>query len=73
MSLRILSNLLHADATAILVFDGPPNVAVGWSVVGGSGTITPLSGRTDAQGRAWAKFDPIGIGGTATVEVEHGT
>ncbi|MNT32122.1 hypothetical protein D3C72_1679850 [compost metagenome] len=69
----MLSNPLRADATAIVVFEGPPNVAVAWSLTSGTGVITPLASRTDAQGRAWAKFDPIGIAGTATIEVEHGT
>lgn len=69
----MLSNPLRADATAIVVFEGPPNVAVTWLVASGPGVVTPLSGRTDAQGRAWAKYDPAGIPGPATIEVEHGT
>ncbi|WP_196251648.1 hypothetical protein [Cupriavidus necator] len=69
----MLSNPLRADATAIVVFDGPPNVAVLWSVASGPGVVTPLGGRTDAQGRAWAKYDPAGLSGAAVIEAEHGT
>lgn len=73
MSLRMLSNLLRADATAIVVFEGPPNVAVTWSVASGAGVVTPLDTRTDGSGRAWAKYDPVGIAGAAVIEVQHGT
>lgn len=73
MSLRMLSNPLHADATAILVFEGPANVAVTWAVASGAGVVTPFAPQTDASGRAWAKYDPAGIAGAAVIEVQHGT
>ncbi|WP_454752154.1 hypothetical protein [Cupriavidus necator] len=69
----MLSHPLRADATAILVFEGPADVAVTWAVASGAGVVTPFGAKTDASGRAWAKYDPAGIAGAAVIEVQHGT
>ncbi|EYS89523.1 hypothetical protein CF68_33005 [Cupriavidus sp. SK-4] len=69
----MLSNPLRADATAILVFEGPALVAVTWTIASGAGVVTPFAPQTDASGRAWARYDPAGIAGEAVIEVQHGT
>jgi len=48
---------VRADATSLLTFLGPPDRKVSWGLTG-DGTITPLTSRTDAQGRAYAKYSP---------------
>lgn len=72
MSLTAYPRNPSADATAMIVFSGPPNVAVVWSL-DGAGTITPKSKSTDARGVAGAVFTPNAAGDIVTVLVTHGT
>lgn len=62
----------QADGTALIVFSGPPNVAVEWALTG-LGSITPQSVATDARGMAGAVFTPVSAGDQVTVSVTHGT
>ena len=73
MTISAVPASLHADASALLAFDGPAHVIVDWSIVSGPGTVTPLADATDATGRAWAVYRPNGVSGTATIRVRHGT
>lgn len=73
------SPLLHAykkrvvaDASSLIVFRGPANVAVSWSLTYGLGDIEPLSTSTDDQGVACAVYRPNGTVGTAVVGVSYG-
>ena len=63
---------VHADATAYLTFQGPPNVTVEW-VVDGSGAISQSADYTNAQGLAYAIFTPSTPNTTVTITVNHGT
>jgi hypothetical protein len=62
----------QADGTALLVYAGPPNVAVEWELTG-PGTLTPQDLCTDARGVAGALFTPNAAGDVVTVTVTHGT
>ncbi|SFL93390.1 hypothetical protein [Nitrosomonas communis] len=62
---------VHADATALLVYQGQPNRTVNWNLVG-SGSVTPLSNCTDETGKAGALYQPGTAGGTVKVEVTAG-
>lgn len=61
-----------ADGTALVVFAGPPNVAVEWSLVG-SGSLAPQGASTDARGVAGAVYTPTTAGDVVTISVTHGT
>ncbi|WP_143083355.1 hypothetical protein [Nitrosomonas communis] len=62
---------MHADATALLVYQGQPNRTVSWNLIG-SGSVMPLSNYTDVTGKAGALYQPGTIGDTVTVEVTAG-
>lgn len=63
---------VYADSTgAIVVLNGLPNRAVTWSLTG-SGTLTPITTTTDAQGRASAKYVPGTAGDAVTVQATYG-
>jgi hypothetical protein len=62
----------QVDATAMLVFSGPPNVAVSWALVG-SGSLAPETEATDGRGIAAAIYTPGTAGDTVMVSVTHGT
>jgi type 1 fimbria pilin len=62
---------VRADGTALLVFKGPADVSLTWSVVG-TGAISDASLYTDARGMASAKYTPGTVGATATVTVTYG-
>lgn len=62
---------VRADATSLLVFIGPANSTVSWTLTG-SGTLTAISTFTDGQGRAYAKYTPGSPGDTPTVSVTYG-
>ena len=62
----------RVDGTALLVYSGPPNVAVEWDLIG-TGTLTPQDVCTDARGVAGAVFTPYAAGDTVTIAVTHGT
>ena len=64
---------IYADATSLVVFVGPPNVTVKWTLVSGPGDLTALATRTDDTGRAAARWKPNGLTGTAVVRCEYGT
>jgi hypothetical protein len=75
MSLVALSNPVRDDATSIVLFRGPVNVVVQWSVESGPGIVTPYGPSvTDSRGCAMAIYNPNGGGAaTAVVRVTHGT
>lgn len=59
------------DATSLLIFSGPPNVTVQWTLTG-SGLLEPGAAYTDASGRAHAIYTPGDVGDVVTIEVKHG-
>lgn len=71
--LRAVPERIYADATSLVVFQGPANVAVNWSIHLGSGTLEPLSDATDARGLAAALYRAAGSPGTAIVRCRYGT
>lgn len=70
-ALAMLANPLYAGSTGIVVFSGLPDRAVAWSLVSGSGTLTPITSYTDAAGHAWARYEPLAAG-AAVIEATHG-
>jgi hypothetical protein len=64
---------IFCDATSILVFRGPPNVAVAWEIASGPGTIEGLSNSTDLNGVACAIYRADGSAGQAVCRVSHGS
>jgi hypothetical protein len=73
MSLDIYPANVYADSTgALVVLQGPPNRAVTWALTAGSGTLTPLTNYTDAQGRAAAVYTPGTVGDHITVQATYG-
>jgi len=73
MSLAANPARVRADGSTLLVFQGPPGVAVAWHVASGPGHVVALADVTDAAGRAWAVYYPDGGSGIARVRVDHGT
>jgi hypothetical protein len=72
MSLIVYPPQVYADSTgALIVLNGPPLRAVTWALTG-SGTLTPITNATDAQGRAAAKYVPGAPGDTAIVSATYG-
>jgi hypothetical protein len=70
--LTVYPSQVYADSTgALVVFTGPANRAVAWSLTG-PGTLTPLTDHTDDQGRAAATYVPAGAG-SATIQATYGT
>jgi hypothetical protein len=63
---------VRADATSLLVFLGPPNRSLFWAL-SGSGSLAQVAARTDAEGRAFAKYVPGSVGAVVTVSVQYGT
>lgn len=75
MSLVALSNPVLDTATSVVLFRGPPDVVVQWSVASGPGVVTSVGASvTDSRGCAMAIYNPNGGGAaTAVVQVTHGT
>lgn len=73
MSLNANPARVRADGSTLLLFEGPSDVAVSWTVASGPGHVVALADVTDAAGRAWAVYYPDGGSGSARVRVEHGT
>lgn len=71
MSLTATPARVRADATALLVLIGPPNRSLAWTITG-SGSLSNLSLRTDAQGRATCIYNPGTPGDEVTVGVTYG-
>ena len=72
MTLSVLpSNRVRDDGNAMVVLVALPNRAVTWSIAG-AGTLTVITSRTDAAGRAYCRYNPGGAGGTATITAEYG-
>ncbi|MGH7343284.1 MAG: hypothetical protein ACREK4_00095 [Candidatus Rokuibacteriota bacterium] len=63
---------VRADATALILFLGQPNLALAWGVVG-SGSILSASIATDAQGRGYAVYTPGTVGDVVTITVSYGS
>lgn len=59
------------NATSIVVFDGPPNVAVEWTLAG-DGTLSEKSTHTGANGKASARYTPGETLGPVDVFVSYG-
>lgn len=74
MTITTLSNPLLDDATSVLIYKGPANVIVYWSVQSGPGTVVPTGdSATNGQGLAMALYTPGGGGAaTAVISVTHG-
>ena len=72
MSLTAYKSHIYSDATSILVFRGPANVAVQWSIASGLGAVEALSNSTDSRGVACAIYDPEGSIGQVVVRCTHG-
>jgi len=69
--ITVYPSTVYADSTgALVVFTGPSNRAVSWSLTG-PGALTPLTEYTDDQGRAAAKYIPAGAG-SATIQASYG-
>lgn len=73
MALTAYKPRIYSDATSMLVFEGPADVAVEWSVLSGPGTVEALSDSTDGRGLACAIYHADGILGDAVVRCTHGT
>lgn len=73
MSIRATPKFVALDASSLIVVQGPPEVAVAWSVTG-NGTLYPIDIVTNALGVASAVLYPTGsIGDEITVDVEYGS
>ncbi len=72
MSLTAYPQSPREDGSSMIIFAGPPNVAVGWELTG-PGSLTPQSPRTDSRGVAGCLFVPATAGDVVTVTVTHGT
>jgi len=69
--IHVYPSRVRADASALVVYSGAANRTLTWTL-GGSGTLTPLSSRTDARGQAAARYEPGNEGETITFEVIAG-
>ena len=72
MPLTAYKPRIYSDATSMIVFNGPANVAVTWSVESGPGTVEALSDSTDSRGVACAIYHADGTLGQAVVRCTHG-
>lgn len=72
MSIDVYPANPQVTATALIIFTGPPYVAVEWTLTG-PGTIDAHSGYTNEVGQASAKFTPYAAGDLVVVSVRHGT
>lgn len=63
---------IYSDATSVLVFQGPANVAVVWSIESGPGTVEGLSLATDDRGVAGAVYRADGTTGDAVIRCSYG-
>jgi hypothetical protein len=70
MSITVYPPKVRVGATALLVFEGRPNVTIAWYVEG-SGYVTPKSAATDSRGRAWAIYTPW-LPGNSRITVASG-
>ena len=66
-AITVLTGIVRADGSAILLFSGPANKTVAWAV--DHGAVAPFAGATDAYGRAYARFDAGGYAGPVNVSV----
>ena len=71
MSLDAYPKEVRADATTLIMLVGPADRAVTWGLTG-TGSISPLTERTDSQGRAYAKYTPGDPDTTVTVTADYG-
>lgn len=71
MTITVYPISVRADASALIVYHGAPARTVSWSLAG-SGTLTPLTEFTDANGNAAAKYLPGTIGATVVITAVAG-
>jgi hypothetical protein len=71
MTISAYPQNVAVDATSLLIFSGPPNVSIEWTLTG-SGLLEPAEACTDAAGRAHAIYTPGTVGDVVTIEVTHG-
>lgn len=71
MSLTAAPAGVRADATSLILFVGPPHRAVTFTATP-SGTVLGAQAVTDAQGRAYAVYQPGTPGDTVTIEAAYG-
>lgn len=72
LAIAALPQYIQPDATSLIVFNGPPNVALSWALLG-NGALQDASTFTGANGHASARFVPGATLGTSFVEVTYGT
>jgi hypothetical protein len=72
--LTVTPQNVYADSTgALVIFQGPPNRAVTWSLdPSDDGTLTPFTNFTNANGVSAAMYVPGNGGTTVTVQVQYG-
>jgi hypothetical protein len=71
MSLTLMTAEPRVGSAALIVYTGTASRRVDWAVTAGTATIDPITGYTDATGRAGALLTP-GATGSITVEVTAG-
>lgn len=64
---------VRAGGGALFVFVGPANTAIQWTIAQGGGSLTPLSGWTDAGGIACALYNAAGTQPGETLIVRAST
>lgn len=68
-TLRAVPQVIKSDATSLIIFSGPPNVAVEWSL-SGAGQLSEQSSSTGSNGAASAKYTPVNDGSESSSVVE---
>lgn len=72
LAISALPQYVQPDATSLVIFNGPPNVALSWVLIG-DGTLEDAASFTGANGHASARFVPGATLGTSFIEVTYGT
>lgn len=68
-----VTGIATSTGAAIFQFQGTPNLGVSWSLITGSGSITPVTNYTDENGQAFAIYEAGGYTGQVTVECAYVT
>ena len=69
--LRAYPPAVRVDATALVVFTGPPGRSLAWSLQG-DGQLADVSLYTDAYGRGYARYEPGTVGESVVITVDFG-
>jgi hypothetical protein len=62
-----LTGRVRSSGGCVVVFKGPANRTVAWSLASGYGTLTAYTTRTNAVGQAIARYDAGGIPGRVVI------